>query len=163
MGYKFGKKSKEKLATAEKDLQLIMEEAIKVSEVDFGINEGHRSEEDQLKYFLKGYSKIDPRVPALKKKGKHLYNPSQAVDIKIYISKELQEQARNKDRKTKNWAYDKEHLCYVAGVIMTTAKRLYDEGKVKHKLRWGGNWDRDGLILFDHTLHDYPHFELIKK
>lgn len=161
MAYKFGKKSKEKLGTAHADLQLIMEEAIKVSEVDFGINEGHRSEKDQLKYFLKGYSKIDPRVPKLKKLGKHLYNPSLAVDIKVYIPDSLKEQARNVD-KNKNWAYDKEHLCYVAGVIMTTAKRLYEEKKVKHKLRWGGNWDRDGLILFDHSLHDYPHFELIK-
>ena len=35
------------------------------------------------------------------------------------------------------------------------------EGKITHKLRWGGNWNGDGLIVEGQSLVDLPHFELI--
>lgn len=148
--FTFGKKSKKQLNTCHKDLQLIMNESLKVSEVDFAANEGHRSDKLQLKYFLQGYSKLDPRDPEKKKKAKHLKDPSQAVDIKVYV------------KGRPDLVYDKKHLCYLAGIIMTTAKRLLAEKKITHKLRWGGNWDKDGIILYDHTLQDYPHYEIYK-
>jgi hypothetical protein len=35
------------------------------------------------------------------------------------------------------------------------------EGLIQHKVRWGGNWDRDG-DLADNTLYDRPHLEIYK-
>ncbi len=71
MGYKFGERSAANLATAHKDLQIVMTTAIKSSMVDFGISEGHRSLERQKELFDEGKSRID----GITKKGKHNYNP----------------------------------------------------------------------------------------
>lgn len=140
----FGKKSKEKLSTCHKDLQLIMNEAIKISNVDFGISEGYRSLEKQLQYFKEGKSKID----GITKKGKHNYKPSLAVDIFPYLENEA------------NW--DNEHLSYLSGVIHAVSEILFAQGETTHKIRWGGNWDMDGVILLDQSFDDRPHFELVK-
>ena len=143
--FTFGKRSLEKLETAHVDLQIIMQESLKNSMVDFGISEGHRSLERQQKLFKEGKSRID----GFNKKGKHNYDPSLAVDIYAYV------QGR------KDLAFDKIHLAYLGGHIMATANALYEEGVVENPLRWGGNWDGDGTLLFDQKLWDMPHFELM--
>jgi peptidoglycan L-alanyl-D-glutamate endopeptidase CwlK len=140
----FSQKSLARLSTCHDDLQLIMQEAIRLSNVDFGIMEGHRSIADQSKYFEKGLTKID----GINKKGKHNLTPSEAVDIYVYV----------KDKP--ELAYDSDHLSYVSGVIQTVAKILFEAGKIKHTIRWGGNWDGDGEILTDQSFDDRPHFEL---
>ena len=43
--FKLGKGSKEKLSTVHPDLQLIFNEAIKITHIDFGVTEGIRSKE----------------------------------------------------------------------------------------------------------------------
>ena len=146
---KFSTRSKGKVAQAHKDLQLILNEAILDSDVDFGIAETLRSYEDQLKYFLEGKSKLDPRIEEKRKKAKHLKDPAEAADIYVYVKGKPE------------FTYDQSHLCFVAGVITSTANRLYREGKVKHKLRGGHNWDKDGQIVYDNNWSDLPHFELI--
>lgn len=142
--FNFGKKSLEQLATCHSDLQLIAKEAIKYSHVDFAINQGYRSPEEQKIAYDKGWSKID----GINKKGKHNYSPSMAFDVYVYVpgKKEL--------------AYDKTHLAYVGGVLVSTAKRLLAEGRITHEVRYGGDWDMDGQLLYDHTLQDLPHIEL---
>jgi peptidoglycan L-alanyl-D-glutamate endopeptidase CwlK len=137
------KKSKEKLATCHEDIQLIVNTAIKISNVDFGVAEGHRSIKLQKQYFLEGKSKIDPDVQL----GKHNLVPSMAVDIFPFI-----------DGKAK---WENEHLSYLAGIFHAVAEMLYADGKIKHKLRWGGNWDMDGIILIDQSFDDRPHMELV--
>ena len=62
----------------------------------------------------------------------------------------------------KKIAYDIGSLCYIAGVIQSTAVELYGIGLVKHLVRWGGNWDKDAVILHDQSFDDLPHFELYK-
>ena len=141
--YKFGKTSKEKLSSCHEDLQLIMSEVIKITNVDFGIAEGHRSIEKQKQYFKEGKSKID----GVNKKGKHNYNPSLAVDIYPYF-----------DNGAK---WDNEHLSYLSGIIHAVSEMLFADGKISHKVRWGGNWDMDGVILIDQSFDDRPHFELV--
>ncbi len=74
MNYVFGKRSKEKLAQCHADLQLIANEALKVSRMDFGISEGHRTIEKQQEYFHAGKSKVD----GIKIKEKNNYQPKQA-------------------------------------------------------------------------------------
>ena len=145
----FGSRSKEKLATMHEDLQKVFKLAVKRSSIDFGIAEGHRSIERQYELFKQGKSKIDGK----EKKGKHNYNPSLAGDIYAY----------HPDAETRRKiAYDKNSLSYIAGVVESCAKELYNAGEIEHLIRWGGNWDRDGVILLDQSFDDYPHFELIK-
>lgn len=141
--FKFGKTSKERLSTCHADIQLIMNEAIKITNVDFGIAEGYRNIEKQQQYFKEGKSKID----GMNKKGKHNYTPSLAVDIYPYF-----------DNGAK---WDNEHLSYLSGIIHAVSEMLFASGNVTHKIRWGGNWDMDGVILIDQSFDDRPHFELV--
>ncbi len=146
MSYQFGKRSKEKLAQCHSDLQLIATESLKVSSMDFGVSEGHRTIEKQQEYFNSGKSKVD----GIKIKGKHNYQPSLAIDIYAYIPGKPK------------LAFNTSNLAYLGGVLTATAKRLLNEGKISHRLRWGFNWDMDGEIGTDQRFQDMPHFELKK-
>ena len=146
MNYQFGKRSKEKLAQCHADLQLIANESLKVSRMDFGVSEGHRTIEKQQEYFNAGKSKVD----GIKIKGKHNYQPSLAIDIYAYIPGKG------------SLAYNTNNLAYLGGVLTATAKRLLNEGRISHRLRWGFNWDMDGEIGTDQRFQDMPHFELKK-
>lgn len=139
-----GKSSEAKLSTCHPHLQLVARKAIEVSDVDFGISEGHRSIEKQKEYFDKGLSKID----GITRKGKHNYEPSLALDIYAFVNGKA--------------SYDPEHLTYLAGIFTAVANILYARGEISHKIRWGGNWDMDGEILLDQSFDDRPHIELYK-
>ena len=150
MGYTLGSNSRIKLDTCHKDLQLIIETAISRSKIDFGISEGHRTLARQKQLFDEGKSKID----GISSKGMHNYKPSLAVDIFVY----------HPDLETRRkLAYDRVHLSYIAGVIDAVAEELYAKGDITHLIRWGANWDSDGIIDYDQPFDDFPHFELIKK
>ena len=149
MVFKLGNRSKEKLDTCHIDLKKIFVLAISKSKVDFGISEGYRSIERQNKLYKEGKSKIDGLI----KKGKHNYSPSLAVDIFTY----------HPDLNTRRkLAYDKSHLSYLAGIIDASAMELYKRGEIGHLIRWGANWDSDGVIDYDQSFDDFPHFELIR-
>ena len=149
MGHIFGERSRKQLDTCHPDLVLIMEEALDRSKVDFGISEGHRSIERQKQLFNEGKSKID----GVTKRGKHNELPSMACDIYAY----------HPDLDTRRkLVYDKSHLAYIAGVVDSEARRLLEEDYTTHMIRWGGNWDGDGVIDFDQSFDDFPHFELYK-
>lgn len=47
------------------------------------------------------------------------------------------------------------HFGFFAGVVLTTARQMGITA-----IRWGGDWDSDGLLLVDQGLDDGPHFEL---
>lgn len=143
MKYKFSNKSIEALKTCHKDLQLIMEEALSLSDMDFGVSQGYRSVETQKAYFNAGLTKLD----GVKNLSKHNHLPSHAADIYAYVNDKV--------------SYAERDLCYLAGVIMTASKKLKDEGKIDHSIRWGGNWDSDGVIITDQSFMDLPHFEII--
>jgi len=133
--FKFSKTSRERLDTCDGALIQVMEDALRASDVDFGISEGHRSIERQQRLYNEGKSKID----GITRKGKHNENPSKAVDIYAWVN---------------GANYDKENLCYIAGVVHAVA--------ANHGLnvRWGGNWDRDNIIITDQSFDDLVHFEL---
>jgi len=143
MSFNFGKNSKGKIDTCHADMQLILNTAISISDVDFGVSEGNRSIEKQKKYFDQGKSKID----GITKKGKHNYLPSLAADIYAFVEGKA--------------SYHKETLSYLAGLIHAVAEILLKQGKITHRLRWGGNWDMDGTILIDQSFDDSPHLELV--
>lgn len=145
MSHEFSKRSKIALESCHKDLQLIMREALKYSSIDFGISEGYRSAMRQAELFRIGRSKID----GINNKSKHNYSPSLAADVFAWVK-----------RDGKIECYNIQDLSFIAGVIISTAKRLKEEGRISGEIRWGGNWDQDGEILTDQKFDDLPHFEL---
>lgn len=153
MPYSFGENSERKLKMCHPDLVKILKAAIQVTNVDFGISDTLRSDEDQLKYFLEGKSRIDPRDKELRLKSKHLADEqgyARAADLFCFV------------KGSPSLMYDTEHLSYIMGVIHTVTEILYSAGEITHKIRWGGNWDMDGCIVKDQGFDDLPHIELYK-
>ena len=140
------------------DLQNIFSLAISRSKVDFGISEGHRPVQVQQQYYAIGrtvqlHRKTITNVDGVRIKGKHNYDPSEAGDIYIY----------HPDKSTRDKIkYSDVHMAYIAGLMDSCAEELFAKGEITHKIRWGGNWDGDGIIALDQSFDDLPHFELIK-
>lgn len=146
---KFGRTSKQRLKNAHVDLQKIFELAIDRSKVDFSIVETYRSIARQQRLYKQGKTKID----GITRRSKHNHRPSLAVDIAVYTS----------DSKYKQKIlYDIRHLSYIAGVVDSCAKELYEKKETEHLIRWGGDWNMNGVITHDQIFQDMPHFELIK-
>ena len=108
---KFGRKSRERLATAPPDLQKIFNEVIKY--VDCSVLEGHRDERTQDRLFEEGKTKV--RYPL----GRHNTKPSRAVDVVPYPV---------------DWD-DRERFHLFAGYVLGVARGL------GYTLRWGGDWN----------------------
>ena len=162
--YKFGKGSSNRLTTTHKDLQLIFNEAIKYSPIDFGVSEGHRLPSRQFELYKKGrnldvdsdeFNIVDPSkvvtyLDGYNKKSKHNESPAMAVDFYAYVS--------NKPK----LMWDKVHLSIVIGLLLSTANRLYEENKISYLLKSGADWNRNGEFLTDQSFDDMPHVELYK-
>lgn len=125
----------DKLDQAHSDLRILFTLGQDGCPHPYKIVQTYRTDAEQLEYFLAGKSKLDPRDPKQKAKAKHLRNPSDAVDICINIS---------------GRAYDVPMLTAVANHLLTLAKKLYAEGKIKTEIEWGGNWT---------SFKDMPHFQ----
>ena len=110
---RFGRKSKERLASCDPMLQKLFNEVIK--HVDCSVLEGHRGEERQNKFYDEGKSKV--RYP----NGRHNANPSLAVDVTPYPV---------------DWE-DRERQTLFAGFVVGIARGL------GITIRWGGDWDMD--------------------
>ncbi len=136
---RFSNTSNSRLNTCHPDLQKIARKAISLGLVDFGIAEGERSLDRQKQLIKEGKSKT--------LNSKHVKSPSMAFDIYGWI-------------KGKGVTYDPSHIIFVAGIIMAISKELYDTGEITHKVRWGGNWDRDDEVVTDQNFDDLVHFEL---
>ena len=131
-------------------LRLLMDDALRVSDVPFQLVQGARTIEEQQRLFdgPPKRSNVNPRDYPTREKlyaaAKHVIGPgmplSRAVDIIIDV---------------KGKEYDKAHMCYVAGVVLAIAALR------GIPVRWGGDWDRDGELLSDQKLIDMPHFELM--
>jgi len=150
----FGKTSKSRLETCHEDLQKILNEAIQF--VDFSIVEGHRPVEKQFDYFKRGRKEIDgvwkivnkrkviTHIDGYKKKGKHNYDPSLAVDIVPWISGKGQDW--NDLERFRRITYFIKGIAFANGI----------------DLRIGGDWDGD-FYINDQSFHDIPHLELHSK
>lgn len=132
----YGKKSRKRLNTCHPDWHIIMGEVIKI--IDNSIIEGHRGRKKQNRYFSNGTSKV--KWPD----GNHNTTPSMAIDAAPWPE-----------------IYDDWGKCYFfAGIVLGVADRLLKEGKVFHKVGWGGDWDGD-KNLKDQSFFDLVHFWLI--
>jgi len=133
---KFSQSSIDQLKTCHPDLQTLAYEVIK--HFDCKCTEGHRGKEAQDKAFAEG--KSQKRFP----NGNHNSFPSNAMDLYPYPI----------DMKNTNRFY------WFAGFVMGVAEMLYLTGKMKHKIRYGGDWDGDKDIT-NQTFFDLVHFEII--
>ena len=133
----FSNRSKDNLSETHPDLQVIFNEVIKG--FDCVVIEGYRGQIEQDRAFHAGKSKL--KYP----QSKHNQIPSMAVDAVPWPI---------------NWN-DTNRMYYFAGYVRAIAEILKAEGKIKHSIRWGGDWDSDTKVN-DQTFHDLPHFELIQ-
>ena len=108
---RFGRKSKEQLATCDERLQKVFNEVIKY--VDCSVLEGHRDERTQDRYYEEGKTKV--RYPM----GRHNSKPSRAVDVVPYPV---------------DWN-DRERFTLFGGFVLGMARRM------GITLRWGGDWN----------------------
>jgi hypothetical protein len=151
--YKFGKKSQKQLNTLHIDLQLILEEVIKI--YDFSILEGIRTTKRQQKLFKAGRSKLD----GINKKSKHQGKKDKdgnivsfAVDIMPYKKGTNAFSGKKKDAA---------RFYFLMGMVKMIANKLLEEGKISHTVRFGLDWDSDDVFT-DQNFDDLPHMELKK-
>lgn len=135
MKYKFSKRSLEVLGTVEMELRVLMKESLKVSEVDFAVVEGYRTDARQAELYRRGRDGKGGKIVTYKDgvytRSKH--QDKKAVDIGVWKNGKI------------DWD-DVESYEYLAGVILQKAKELGI--KVKAGISW--------------KMRDLPHYELTK-
>ena len=156
-----GQRSQVQYDTLHPDLRMVVDWTLRHCLVDFTLTEGHRSVERQHELYKSGREFINGRwkltKPKLKKtnidgyaiKGKHNESPSHALDFCVFVP----------DKPELIW--DVPHLTYIAASLVAAGEALYGQGAISHKVRWGGNWDKDG-DLADNNWFDRPHVEIYK-
>lgn len=107
----FGQQSKNRLVTCDKQIQDVLNEAIKY--IDFSVIDGHRTRERQDEYFRLGTSTV--KFPY----SKHNKYPSRAVDIAPYPGL---------------FNADDEEFYRLASYVLAAANDL------GVRLEWGGHW-----------------------
>ena len=128
--YSFSQRSLDNLKNADERLIKICNELIKVT--DFTVIESYRSTERQQELFKKGFSKID----GIKKKGKHNYFPSLAIDIIPF-------------KKGHNPFDGSKESDLMFNELAKQFKEVARQLNIK--IQWGGDWE----------FIDKPHFELV--
>jgi len=145
---KFGAKSLSILSTVDIRIQRVMHRVVSVR--DITIISGARFEDEQNRYFDKGVSK--KRWPDSRHNrtasGRVLIDKADvagAIDIAPWNTEQ---------RKQIPWE-DTKAFIHLAGIVDMAA---FLEGI---ELRWGGNWDRDEIIMDDQTFQDLGHYEIV--
>lgn len=110
MSFKFGKRSQDKLLGVHPDLIAVMDRAIELTEIDFAITEGVRTEERQKALVASGASTT--------MRSRHL--TGHAVDVAAFLGKELR--------------WDWPLYGKIAEVVKAAAK------EVGVPVEWGGDW-----------------------
>lgn len=137
--YQFGDRSRAVLKTLHYDLKVLCCELI--LRRDVALIEGHRTNERQAELLAAKKTKVGP--------GKSRHNPYPSLAVDMIPWPFAQEDWEDRD---------KFHL--FAGYVLGVAEMLYKRGDMKHKLRWGGDWDKDWETS-DNAFDDFPHFELV--
>lgn len=134
----FSPQSLVNLETCHPDLKTLFKTVILTQ--DCTIICGYRNEADQNKAYAQGKTKL--RWPL----SKHNQSPSLAVDV---LSSPI------------DWSNWKQNY-YFAGYVQSVADKLFAEGKMTHRLRWGGNFSQAEQVgVVKEPFTDIPHWELI--
>lgn len=123
----FGKRSRNNLAQCHQDLQVLFNEVIQYT--DCAVICGHRGEKAQNEAYDNGFSQL--KFP----QSKHNSKPSMAADVVPWPI---------------DWGNIKRFIDF-GNFVLHIAMSLYKDGKISHKVVWGGCWA---------SFPDYPHFEL---
>lgn len=164
-----GKKSRSSLLGVHPDLKRLAYEMSRqvdiekkrrggVYKFDFSCRDGVRGEKAQTKAFKSGTSKV--QYPD----SKHNKKPSEAIHFLPYplrwpqkptIVIAMNEAAIERYKKElKAYAKQLGRFYLLAGFVQATATSL------DIKVRWGGDWDRDGDIM-DQNFDDLTHWEVV--
>jgi peptidoglycan L-alanyl-D-glutamate endopeptidase CwlK len=135
--YRYGRRSKERLAAADGDLRRVLERALGYGLMDITILQSVRSREDQERAFAEKRSRV--HWPNSKHNVLREGDPAEAVDAAPYVNGAA--------------SYNYNHCCFLAGLVQAAASEL------GVSVRWGGNWDMDGEPVTDHDFQDLVHFE----
>ena len=161
--YKQGKTTKKRLQTAHPDWPIIIDFALQYTIVDFGVARAFEEALKQFELFKKGRAWTDVTKTKLviihqeqvvtycdgyEKLSEHQTFPSMAVDFYAYINGK--------------GCWEAESLTSIASILIMSAKILFEQGKITHLVKWGGNWDGDGEIITDQNFNDRPHCVLYK-
>jgi peptidoglycan L-alanyl-D-glutamate endopeptidase CwlK len=155
----FGSKSLIQRDTCHPDLQVVLNELIKI--IDYSITCGVREDEEQFRLFKIGreqnksgewvvVGKTVTNIDGKTKKSKHQKKDdgfSHAVDIAPYP---LDYSDDNKKRA---------RFYFLMGAFEGVAQRLHEEGRILHKFRYGLDWDND-RDFNDQSFDDLPHIEM---
>lgn len=133
----FSQESMKELSTCHIDLQVIFFNVVRT--FDCKVIEGYRNEERQNIAFQDGKSKL--KYPD----GKHNNLPSMAVDVA--------------PSPIPAWSKIVDFV-FFGGYVLGIAQKLYDERKITHKIRYGGDFN-ENKIISDSSFLDAVHFELI--
>lgn len=132
----FSQRSLERLSDCHDDLVVLF--ATVVAEYDCTVICGHRTKGAQEIAFM------DQKTTVHWPDSKHNSMPSMAADVGPYPL-----------------AWDDIGSFYIfAGWVLCVARRLYTEGRITHRVRFGGDWDTDGKTT-DQKFNDLVHFELV--
>lgn len=132
----FSLSSLNRLSTCHEDLQILFKTV--VEHFDCTVSVGHRGEAEQNQAVAEGRSKTPWPT------SKHNSSPSMAADVYPYPIPE--------------WKNSNDFV-YFGGYVLGVADLLYKQGMMRHKVRWGGDWDMDHRDS-DEKFFDLGHFEL---
>jgi peptidoglycan LD-endopeptidase CwlK len=136
--FKYSQRSLQRLSTCHPDLIRLFLELSRTHDVSIIV--GFRDNKDQLIAYQTGKSEKKPGC------SKHNHYPSMAVDAVPANAPRLWKNGEDLPRKT----YE------------GFAKDIFDlAGILKIKLRWGGDWNGNGISSTDQTLNDFAHWELV--
>jgi len=130
----FSRTSRQRLSTCNIELRDVFQRVIET--MDCTIVCGYRCQAAQDAYFVAGKSRV--KYP----QGKHNILPSRAVDVCPYVGGKA--------------SFDSRHCLFFAGYVLAIAEQM------GVKIRWGGDWDRDGEVMTDQKFQDLVHFELVE-
>lgn len=141
MGFTLSQKSKDKLKGVHPDMIKVVERAIEISEIDFFVNEGVRTPERQKELYAQGRTKPGKKV-TWTLNSNHFVSPKtgfgHAVDVYAFPFNANQTPATSKK---------------IAEAFLRASNEL------DIPVRWGADWDRDG-VFYEKGESDSPHFEL---
>lgn len=139
MSNSWSQKSYNAYITLDPDLRILCDSIL--PEHDCSILWGYRSEDIQNDLYARGLSKL--KFP----QSKHNKYFSEAVDL-IPYAKGLDPYG------------DPRYVTYFCGMVLGHADRLYQNGKMAKRVRWGGNWSTSRANPFS-SFFDAYHFELL--
>lgn len=141
---RYGHRSSKNLNECDDRLKRIFNRVIEY--YDNSIIEGHRPDEEQLKAFLRGASKLRPG------ESKHNSKPSRALDA-VPWPIEWPKSNPHTQEEWREYVKCVARFYHFAGYVQRAADEL------GIPIRWGGDWDGDRRFN-DQNFDDLPHFEL---